>query len=266
VFNHTLALDAMAILSTPGRIMIRSGWACTCPAPSDYLFFPEAQVPPRMPPEYYPNRAGRGAIRDDRRAKKRFDVPIILIGYVTPELGEQMLAEGKADFIGMNRPLIADADLPNKLEAGRPEDIALCTRCGTCLDQSESFLATAASTRRWVRLRVLQGDTKKRVVVVGTAAGMEPPGWRRFAAMTSPWWRRPRLWGLLRPSLIRVGWRPADWSLPRGQVKKARQVVLSKEAPRFKAWRCCHLCRRRADFPVEERQSKVVTTPSCTSG
>ena len=39
-------------------------------------------------------------------AKKRFDVPIILIGYVTPELGEQMLEEGKADFIGMNRPLI----------------------------------------------------------------------------------------------------------------------------------------------------------------
>ncbi len=49
-------------------------------------------------------------------AKKRFDVPIILIGYVTPELGEQMLEEDKADFIGMNRRLICDTELPNKLK------------------------------------------------------------------------------------------------------------------------------------------------------
>ncbi len=94
-----------------------------------------------MPPEYYGKDRGKGAIRlMTEEAKKKFDVPIILIGYMTPELGEQMLEEGKADFIGMNRPLIADADLPNKLKAGHPELVAPCTRCGTCLDQNESFL------------------------------------------------------------------------------------------------------------------------------
>ena len=120
--------------------MIRSSWL-GLHVPGflpDYLFFPEAQVPlDKMPPQYYAKELGRGAIRlMTEEAKKRFDVPIILIGYVTPELGEQMLEEGKADFIGMNRPLICDTDLPNKLKAGHPEDIAPCTRCGTCLDQS----------------------------------------------------------------------------------------------------------------------------------
>ena len=109
-------------------------------------------------------------------ARRLFGVPVILIGYVTPEDGEKALREGKADFIGMNRPLICDPELPNKLRQGRPEDIAPCTRCGTCLDQSEGFL-------RHCRLNAAVGfgryhlpplKTKKKVVVVGAGpAGME---------------------------------------------------------------------------------------------
>ena len=109
-------------------------------------------------------------------AKKRFDVPIILIGYVTPELGEQMLEEGKADFIGMNRPLICDPELPNKLKAGHPEDIAPCTRCGTCLDQSESFLRHCRinASVGFGRYGFPKADKKKKVVVVGGGpSGME---------------------------------------------------------------------------------------------
>ena len=154
----------MAVDAGADALMIRSSWL-GLHVPGflpDYLFFPEAQVPSsKMPPQYYPKELGKGAIRlMTEEAKKRFDVPIILIGYVTPELGEQMLEEGKADFIGMNRPLIADADLPNKLTAGHPEDIAPCTRCGTCLDQSEVVPAPLPhQRRRWASARygVAQG-------------------------------------------------------------------------------------------------------------
>jgi 2,4-dienoyl-CoA reductase (NADPH2) len=95
---------------------------------------------------------------------------------VTPELGEQMLEQGKADFIGMNRPLIADAELPNKLKAGHPELVAPCTRCGTCLDQNESFLRHCRVNAQvgFGMYGVPKADKKKKVVVVGGGpAGME---------------------------------------------------------------------------------------------
>ena len=182
VFNHELALKTMAQAVEAGAdaLMIRSSWL-GLHVPGflpDYLFFPEAQIPlDKIPPEYYPNDLGKGAIRRmTEEAKKRFDVPIILIGYVTPELGEQMLEEGKADFIGMNRPLIADADLPNKLKAGHPEDIAPCTRCGTCLDQNESFLRHCRINAQvgFGMYGLPEADKKKKVIVVGGGpAGME---------------------------------------------------------------------------------------------
>jgi 2,4-dienoyl-CoA reductase (NADPH2) len=182
VFNHQLAMEAMAMAVDAGAdaLMIRSSWL-GLHVPGflpDYLFFPEAQIPvEKMPPEYYSKELGKGAIRlMTEEARRRFDVPVILIGYITPELGEQMLEQGKADFIGMNRPLIADADLPNKLKAGHPEDIALCTRCGTCLDQNESFLRHCRINAQvgFGRYGFPRAATKKKVVVVGGGpAGME---------------------------------------------------------------------------------------------
>jgi len=182
VFNHDLALETMAMVVDAGAdaLMIRSS-RLGLHVPGflpDYLFFPEAQVPlEKIPPQYYAKELGRGAIRlMTEEAKKRFDVPIILIGYVDAELGEQMLEEDKADFIGMNRPLISDAGLPNKLKAGHPEDIAPCTRCGTCLDQSESFLRHCRINAQvgFGRYALPKADKKKKVIVVGGGpSGME---------------------------------------------------------------------------------------------
>jgi 2,4-dienoyl-CoA reductase (NADPH2) len=179
VFNHGLAMKSMAMAIDAGAdaLMIRSSWL-GIHVPGflpDYLFFPDNQIPyDKMPPEYYSRERGKGAIRlMVEEAKKKFDVPIILIGYVTPELGEQMLQEGKADFIGMNRPLIADAELPNKLKAGHPELVAPCTRCGTCLDQSESFLRHCRINAQvgFGMYGVPKAGTKKKVVVVGGGPG-----------------------------------------------------------------------------------------------
>ena len=144
----------------------------------DYMFFPEAQIPvEEMPREYYSREHGFAANSlMVAEYKKLVSVPLILVGAVTPEKGEQILEAGAADFIGMTRPLVCDPELPNKLAAGRREDVAPCTRCGTCLDQSESFLRhcrlnAAIGTPNYL---VAKTPRKKKVVVVGGGpAGME---------------------------------------------------------------------------------------------
>ncbi len=180
--THELALLYMkyAVEAGADALMIRSHWL-GLHVPGflpDYLFFPDAQVPlAKMPPQYYAKKRGRAAMRlMTEEARRLFNVPVILIGYVTPEEGEKALREGRADFIGMNRPLICDPDLPNKLREGRPEDIAPCTRCGTCLDQSEGFLRHCRLNAAvgFGRYRLPELTKKKRVVVVGGGpAGME---------------------------------------------------------------------------------------------
>lgn len=63
------------------------------------------------------------------------NIPIGVVGYIsTPEEGEQLIAEGKADYILLARSLIADPEWVNKAKAGHPEDIRPCLRCDYCLD------------------------------------------------------------------------------------------------------------------------------------
>ena len=191
--THGLAVQTMLMAEEAGAdaLMIRSHWlGLHVPGfMPDYMFYPDAQVPlDKMPPQYYAKERARGAMRlMTEEAKKLVAVPVILIGYVTPDDGEKLLEKGAADFIGMNRPLMCDPDLPNKLAEGRPEDVAPCTRCGTCLDQSESFLRhcrlNAAMGFGYQNVPALQ--TRKKVVVVGAARqAWRPPASPRCAATT----------------------------------------------------------------------------------
>jgi 2,4-dienoyl-CoA reductase-like NADH-dependent reductase (Old Yellow Enzyme family)/thioredoxin reductase len=62
--------------------------------------------------------------------KKVVDVPIITSGKLhNPVLAEKILREGKADFIGLGRSLLADPQLPNKVREGRLEEIRPCIYC-----------------------------------------------------------------------------------------------------------------------------------------
>lgn len=57
-------------------------------------------------------------------------VPVLGMGRITtPELAEQLLAEGKTDLIGMVRELIADPCLPDKAKSGVVEEIRPCIGC-----------------------------------------------------------------------------------------------------------------------------------------
>ena len=205
--THELALQSMSMAVEAGAdaLMVRSHWL-GLHVPGflpDYMFYPEAQVPvDKMPPQYYSKEKGVAATSlMVAEAKKLFPVPVILIGYVSPEKGEQILKAGRADFIGMHRALMSDPELPNKLVAGRREEVALCTHCGTCLDQSEGFL-------RHCRINAAMGTPdyiiekakkpKKVVVVGGGPGGMEAA---RVAArrghQVTLYDRSPKLGGLL---------------------------------------------------------------------
>ena len=51
--------------------------------------------------------------------KKTVSIPVMVVGRLHPEMGEKVIKEGMADFIGMTRRLQADPDLPKELASGR---------------------------------------------------------------------------------------------------------------------------------------------------
>ena len=61
------------------------------------------------------------------------DLLVTTVGSITSiELAEEIIAEGKADFVAMCRPLMADPDMPNKYSHDMPEEHRPCLRCDTC--------------------------------------------------------------------------------------------------------------------------------------
>lgn len=106
-------------------------------------------------------------------------VPVIAVGRITPEVAEQTLKEGKADLVSMGRALIADPELPNKLRAGREEDIIPCISCHHCLHsmvygKTGMECAVNPMTGREVQYPIAPARKARRVHVVGGGpAGME---------------------------------------------------------------------------------------------
>ncbi|MGB2884494.1 MAG: FAD-dependent oxidoreductase, partial [Dehalococcoidia bacterium] len=83
-----------------------------------------------VPPMYVP----RGnMVRLAEAVKKHVSIPVIAVCGISPELGEEVIASGKADIVAIGRQSIADPDWPNKVIAGKPEEIRRCIRCNECL-------------------------------------------------------------------------------------------------------------------------------------
>jgi len=71
-----------------------------------------------------------------RKMKREVGIPLITSNRInTPEVAEQLLADGFADMVSLARPLLADPDFVRKAAAGRPEQINICIACNqACLD------------------------------------------------------------------------------------------------------------------------------------
>jgi 2,4-dienoyl-CoA reductase (NADPH2) len=111
--------------------------------------------------------------------KQVVDVPVIAVGRIhDPQRAEQILADGRADFIAMGRPMLADAELPNKVAAGRADRVRKCISCENCIDAMEQrFSVDCAVNPRTGKERELAAPRvsrpKKVVVIGGGPAGME---------------------------------------------------------------------------------------------
>jgi 2,4-dienoyl-CoA reductase (NADPH2) len=72
-------------------------------------------------------------------------IPVIASNRInTPEVAEQVLAEGCADMVSMARPFLADARFVAKAAAGRAAEIAPCIACNqACLDHTFSGRLTS---------------------------------------------------------------------------------------------------------------------------
>ena len=72
------------------------------------------------------------------RLRKEVGIPVCASNRInTPELAEQLIADGTADLVSMARPLLADPEFVNKAAAGRADEINTCIACNqACLDHA----------------------------------------------------------------------------------------------------------------------------------
>jgi len=111
-----------------------------------------------IPPMQYPDAPFLSYAAD---IKREVAVPVIAVGRLgDPAVAADAIESGKADFVALGRPLIADPDWVAKLARGEPP--RRCLACNTCVNE-------------------MRGGTQLRCVV-NAAAGDET----RFAAAKRP--------------------------------------------------------------------------------
>jgi 2,4-dienoyl-CoA reductase (NADPH2) len=111
-------------------------------------------------------------MREDLRADG-ITIPLVTTNRInTPEVAEQVLADGCADMVSMARPLLADPDFVRKAAAGRADRINTCIGCNqACLDhvfskKTASCLVNPRACHE-LELVVRTAAARKRVAVVG---------------------------------------------------------------------------------------------------
>lgn len=110
--------------------------------------------------------------------KKVVSIPVAAAYRINdPILADRIIADGRADLIGMARPLIADPELPNKAKEGRFDDIRPCIACGHCLDTVMGGMPMACAVNpqvgREAEYTIEPAKRPKKVIIIGGGpAGM----------------------------------------------------------------------------------------------
>ncbi|MFJ9038848.1 FAD-dependent oxidoreductase [Streptomyces sp. NPDC102406] len=102
-------------------------------------------------------------------------VPLVTTNRInTPELAEELLADGAADMVSLARPMLADPDFVNKAAAGRSEAINTCIGCNqACLDHTFSGKITSClvNPRACHETELVLSPTRVRKSVAVVGAG-----------------------------------------------------------------------------------------------
>ncbi len=108
-----------------------------------------------------------------KRLMGQVGIPLITSNRInTPEVAEQLLAEGCADMVSMARPLLADADFVRKARQGRADEINTCIACNqACLDHTFAGKITSCLVNpracHETKLIIEPTQAPKRIAVVG---------------------------------------------------------------------------------------------------
>jgi len=105
--------------------------------------------------------------------KNNVNVPIISAGRMEdPDLASEAIVEGKTDMIGLARPLLADAEIPNKILADDYKSVRPCLSCQEgCMGRLQTYANISCAVNpacgREKELEVKKSDEKKKVLIVG---------------------------------------------------------------------------------------------------
>ena len=111
-------------------------------------------------------------LRDHLRAAG-LTIPVVTSNRInTPEVADQVLADGHADLVSMARPFLADPEFVTKAAQGRSRDINTCIACNqACLDHAfQGKLASCLVNPRAVHeteLSITVAAAKKRIAIIG---------------------------------------------------------------------------------------------------
>jgi len=108
-----------------------------------------------------------------QQIKGKVRIPLVATNRInTPEVAEQVLADGMADMVSMARPFLADPDFVNKAAQGKADEINTCIGCNqACLDHTFGGKITSCLVNPRACHETLMVETpvhtKERIAVVG---------------------------------------------------------------------------------------------------
>lgn len=109
--------------------------------------------------------------------KREVNIPVSIAGRINdPVFADNILDEGKADFISFARALHADAEFPRKAQEGRLDEICMCTACNQgCIDVLGTMVPIHCAVNPIVgrerELEIKRAEKRKRIVVIGGGPG-----------------------------------------------------------------------------------------------
>lgn len=112
--------------------------------------------------------------------KKVLNVPVITAGRMeNPELASEAISQGKTDMIALGRPLLADAEIPNKIMADKYDKVRPCLSCQEgCMGRLASFATISCAVNPACGRENEYGinparATKNVMIIGGGVAGLE---------------------------------------------------------------------------------------------
>lgn len=108
--------------------------------------------------------------------KHAVNIPVISHGKLnSPDIAEQVLQDGKCDFVAMGHQMLSDPDYANKVKEGRTYDIRPCIGCNECVYVSHQGYDYSCSvnprTLREDDYPIVEAKEKKKVLVIGGGPG-----------------------------------------------------------------------------------------------